>query len=324
MSEAINQEVFFDAMSGEKFLLHPLHRRVRAQYNGVMIADSEGAFVSVEWRDPARRIADIENNVFWMGHSFYFFPIADVKMENLVASEDRREDPRIGRGTYYSFRVGRRMVHKAAWIWDEPVAGMEHMAGLVGMNDLALDAMFEEEDELTAPRNPYHAVEVRNSSKHVRVVLDGVEIANSRNARMLFETGLPTRFYLPKQDVRMEYLEVKDLVTQCPYKGHAEYWDVRVNGQVHDGVVWSYKHPYPNVSKLEHLLGFYEERGMTIYVDGVARVAPGTAFPKGFLTKPESVPAESAPAGVAPATDDVVVEELPGISCACEIAPGQD
>jgi uncharacterized protein (DUF427 family) len=100
-----------------------------------------------------------------------------------------------------------------------------------------VDAWFEEDEEVfTHPRDPHTRVDVLPSSRHVRVEVDGLTIAESASPRLLFETGLPVRYYLPKTHVRMDLLMPTDTVTHCPYKGQAEYWSVRAGDQVHEAL----------------------------------------------------------------------------------------
>src|ERR687886_1601619 len=102
------------------------------------------------------------------------------------------------------------------------------LEGHVAFDWRALDAWFEEEDEIVghAP-DPYHRIDVRRTARHVRVSLDGTVLAESRRARVLFETSLPPRWYVPREDVEVE-LEPSELVTTCAYKGHARYWSARL------------------------------------------------------------------------------------------------
>jgi uncharacterized protein (DUF427 family) len=130
------------------------------------------------------------------------------------------------------------------------------------------DAWFEEDEEIFAyPRDPYHRVDVLNSSRHIKVVLGGEVVADSRRPRLLFETGLPTRYYLPKTDVRMDLLEPTATSSQCPYKGNAVYWSVKVGDQVFEDVVWGYPFPTPESEKIQNLVAFYNEK-VELYVDG--------------------------------------------------------
>ena len=91
--------------------------------------------------------------------------------------------------------------------------------------------------------------------------------------RLLFETGLRTRYYIPKIDVRMDLLEQTATVTQCPYKGNAAYWSARIGDQVFTDIVWSYPFPIPESTKIQNLLSFYNEK-TEIYVDGELEQAP--------------------------------------------------
>ena len=98
-----------------------------------------------------------------------------------------------------------------------------------------MDSWFEEDEEVyTHARDPYTRVDILASSRRVRVLLDGIELADSTSSMMLFETGLPVRYYLPKTHVRMDLLERSQTVTYCPYKGRADTWSVRVDGILHE------------------------------------------------------------------------------------------
>jgi uncharacterized protein (DUF427 family) len=131
-----------------------------------------------------------------------------------------------------------------------------------------MDSWFEEDEEVFVhPRDPYSRVDVVSSSRHVRVEIEGQVIAETRRPLLLFETGLPTRHYIPKQDVRMDLLEATDSHTRCPYKGIASYWSLNLDGKTFEDIVWSYPAPIPEIPKIENLLSFYNER-VDLYVDG--------------------------------------------------------
>jgi uncharacterized protein (DUF427 family) len=139
-----------------------------------------------------------------------------------------------------------------------------------------MDAWYEEDDEVFVhPRDPHHRVDVLNSSRHVKVVVEGVVVAETRRPRLLFETGLPTRYYIPKIDVRMDLLEPTDSITACPYKGRASYWSVRAGERLLEDLVWVYPAPIPECPKIENLLSFYNEK-VDIYVDGELQPRPKT------------------------------------------------
>jgi uncharacterized protein (DUF427 family) len=109
------------------------------------------------------------------------------------------------------------------------------------------------------------------------VALDGVTLAESPSPRLLFETGLPVRYYVPKTHVRMDLLEPSETVTHCPYKGRAQAWSVRVGGKLHENLAWSYPTPLPESQKIAGLIAFYNEK-VDLEVDGVRQQRPSTKF----------------------------------------------
>jgi uncharacterized protein (DUF427 family) len=141
-----------------------------------------------------------------------------------------------------------------------------------------MDHWFEENEEVFVhARDPYRRVDVLPSSRRVRVEIDGVTVADSTNSSFLFETGLPTRYYFPKVDVRMALLNPTETATQCPYKGTARYWSALVDGVTHDDIVWGYDRPLPESQKIMGLMSFYNEK-TDIYVDEVLQDRPKTMF----------------------------------------------
>jgi uncharacterized protein (DUF427 family) len=208
----------------------------------------------------------------------YYFPVEDVRTDLLAPSPTTAESPGKGRATYWSVRVGDRVAEDAAWAFRSPPAPLAELAGYVAFAWDRMDAWFEEDEEVFVhPRDPYHRVDVLHSSRHVRVEIEGVTLAESTRPRLLFETHLPTRYYLPKLDVRMDLLTPSPTRTRCPYKGEAVYWSAEVGGRTHRDIVWSYPHPIPECSKIENLLAFYNER-TDIYVDGELQPRPRTRW----------------------------------------------
>ena len=112
-----------------------------------------------------------------------------------------------------------------------------------------------------------HTITTRPSRAHVEVSLDGVKLAESDRPVLLDETGLPTRYYLPREDARTELLRPTSTHTTCPFKGQASYWSVEVGGAVHDDLVWSYESPIPEAEGIRGLMCFYNER-VELTVDG--------------------------------------------------------
>ena len=140
-----------------------------------------------------------------------------------------------------------------------------------------MDAWYEEEEEIFLhPRDPYKRVDVLKSSRHVRVVLSGETIAESDRPHLLFETGLPPRYYFPEEDVRMDLLEQSESTSICPYKGKAVYLSAKIGDELFEDLAWSYPDPIAESPKIKGLLAFYPERVEDIIVDGepVKKKAP--------------------------------------------------
>jgi len=107
---------------------------------------------------------------------------------------------------------------------------------------------------------PGHTITITPSDQHVEVRVDGETVAESDRPVLLEETGLPTRYYLPRDDVRMDLLRPTTFSTTCPFKGQASYWTLELGGNVHDGIVWSYEEPIPSAEGITGLLCFYNDR----------------------------------------------------------------
>jgi uncharacterized protein (DUF427 family) len=153
-------------------------------------------------------------------------------------------------------------------------------AGLVHVAWDSVDAWYEEDEEVFGghPRSPYARVDAIRSSRHVRVEIDGVVLAETTAPVLLFETGLPTRHYIQRTDVDFATLERTGTQTYCPYKGTtSDYWSARIGGALHEDIAWSYAYPSPQVLQIAGLVAFYDEKVDTFY-DGVPVARPRTKF----------------------------------------------
>jgi uncharacterized protein (DUF427 family) len=235
-------------------------KRVRAIFGGQVIADS------------------VRPLMVWEGPYYpaYYFPKADLKTEYFTETGQTQHSPSRGEGRLSTIRVGDREAPDAALEYtDSPI---EELRGYVRLDWPTMDAWFEEDEEVFVhPRDPHKRVDILASSRHLRVEIDGVTVADSHNPRLLFETGLPTRYYLPKTDLRLDLLEPSDTITRCPYKGEAEYYSVRVGDELHKDVVWYYRLPTPESQKIAGLACFYDEK-VDVYLDGVKQDRPKTPF----------------------------------------------
>ena len=235
-------------------------KRVRAYVAGVPVADSRRPLLV--WEVPY--------------YPAYYFPVEDVRTDLLVETGTTTHSPSRGDARHYTIKVGGEERVDAAWRYvDSPI---EELRDAVRLDWEALDGWFEEDEEVYVhPRNPYSRVDILATSRHVRVEVDGVVLADSTHGHVLFETGLPPRWYLPKVDVRMDLLVPSVTVSQCPYKGQAQYWSARVGDRMVEDVAWAYRTPLPESQKIAGMVCFYNER-VDLVIDGERLDRPKTIF----------------------------------------------
>jgi uncharacterized protein (DUF427 family) len=241
--------------------IEPAQRRVRTEFNGVTVADTRRALLVWERQLPV-----------------YYFRRDDVR-DGVLVEAGERHDPGVGAAKLYSVQVGDRVAERAAWSRDQLAAGDHSLAGHVTFDWKAMDAWYEEDDEVFVhARDPYHRVDVLRSSRHVRVVVLGQTVAETRRPSLLFETGLPVRTYVPRADVLMDLLVPSDTRTQCPYKGVASYYSVKVGNQLVRDLVWSYRYPIPECPRIQDLVCFFDEQVDAVIVDGEEVAKPRTPW----------------------------------------------
>jgi uncharacterized protein (DUF427 family) len=241
----------------------PSPRRVRGDLGGEVVVDSRAVMLLHE-----------------TGHQpVWYFPRADVRADLLERSEKRTRCPWKGEASYWSVRVGDRLAPDAAWAYLDPLPDAPPLAEYMAFHWDALDRWREEDEEVhTHVRDPYHRIDVLPTSRHVRVSLDGEPLAESRRAVVLFETGLPPRWYFLEDDVRTELLEpCPDERTGCPYKGFAEYRSVRLGDRVERALAWTYREPSRAAAPIAGRLAFFDER-VDLEVDGEAWERPRTQW----------------------------------------------
>lgn len=237
-------------------------KRVRAVFGGETVVDSRRTLI-----------------LFEKGHlPVYYFPIEDVRRDLLEPSPRRTTCPRKGEASYYTVRAGGRVAEHAVWHYTDPIPGCPDISRHVAFYWNAMDSWWEEDDEVFVhPRDPYHRVDVLRSSRHVRVEIDGIAVADTRRPLLLLETGLPERWYIPPADVHLAALRPTDAATACPYKGEARYFSFDGAGGEHPNVAWSYPAPIPECSKIEQAICFFNER-VDLFVDGELRERPRTRW----------------------------------------------
>jgi uncharacterized protein (DUF427 family) len=112
-----------------------------------------------------------------------------------------------------------------------------------------------------------HTISIVPTVAHVEVRVGGRLLATTDRAMKLDETGLPARYYLPTDDVQMDLLRPTTFHTNCPFKGEASYWSLDIDGETHDGIVWSYETPTAQAAEVRGMLSFYPDR-TEVTVDG--------------------------------------------------------
>ena len=206
----------------------------------------------------------------------YYVPLSDVAMDLLVPEGHTQSTAR-GEVEVHSLRVGEVVRPRGAKVLRRSaVPGLD---ATVRFAWDALDAWFEEDERVFVhPRNPYVRVDALRSTRTVRVELDGVSLARTSSPVLVFETGLPTRFYVNRTEVDFSHLVPSDTVSACPYKGTTSaYWSASVGGNVRRDVAWSYDFPTAPLLPIAGLVAFYNER-VDLTVDGRRLERPQTRF----------------------------------------------
>ena len=235
-------------------------KRVRARIGGTFVAESDAPRMMIPERGPVRT---------------YLFP-RDAVREDLIVGDGRTRDTPFGTVRDVDLEVDGRVVEAVLRYHDKPKD--RELVDLVAVHWDRVDAWYEEDEEVFVhPRDPFHRVDVLRSGRHVVIEVDGTVVAESRRPTLLFETGLPTRYYLPQTDVRLEHLEPSDTETACPYKGDASYHHVRVGDKTHKDLVWCYKTPIDGVLGVQGLFCFFNER-VDLSVDGTPQERPDTPW----------------------------------------------
>ena len=233
----------------------PSPKRVRVMANGKTVADSLCAGLLFETGDMP----------------VYYFPRHDVRIDLLEANSHRTRCPYKGEASYWNLKVGHRAVENAVWTYEEPSEAAAEIKQALAFAWDKVDHWFEEDEEVFGhARDPHQRIDVRPSSREVRAFFNGEMIARTRRALFLFETGLPTRYYIPPEDVRAEFLAPSRKTSICPYKGQASYWSVRIGDRTSEDAVWAYLAPLPECPRITGHYCFYPEKIDKFEVEGDA------------------------------------------------------
>lgn len=253
----------FPAMIAPVGHVEPAPRRVRAFLDGVPVVDTVRARYVWEWPN----------------YPQYYVPLDDVDPACLV-DDGRTHRTRLGEVRRFSLSVGGSLRPGSVRVHTGDVD--PRLTGLARVAWDAPDAWFEEDEEdeeiFVHPRNPYTRVDAVRSNRPVRIELDGLLLADAPVSVMVFETGLPTRYYVDRTSVDFTHLEPSITKTPCPYKGRtSSYWSVRSGSTLHEDLGWAYDFPTRAMAPIAGLMAFYNEK-VDISVDGERLERPVTHF----------------------------------------------
>jgi uncharacterized protein (DUF427 family) len=240
--------------------IEPVPRRIRAQLGGVTVLDTTAARYVWEWPY----------------YPQYYVPLRDV-LYGVLADDGHTEETRRGEARVQTMRAGGEVRSGAAKVYR--ASPLPELVDTVRFDWDALDAWYEEDEQVYVhPRSPYVRVDALRSTRPVRVELEGVLLAASSSAVMVFETGLPTRYYVNRTEIDLDALVPSETTTACPYKGvTSHYWSVRVGAKLHPDLAWSYDYPTRQLQPITGLVAFYNEK-VDITVAGERLERPRTHF----------------------------------------------
>ena len=231
------------APKGHVLYLEDTEKRVRAVFNGETVADS-------------RRVKVLHET----GHlPVYYFPEEDLRHDLLEDTLHTTHCPFKGDASYRSVRVGDRVAENAVWHYEDLMPSAPPIAGYAAFYGEKMDRWLEEDEETFGhPHDPYHRVDVLQSSRSVKVTANGEVVAETDRPMLLFETGLPVRYYIPREDVATQKLGPSETRTVCPYKGIASYHSLHAGGKKIEDAAWYYPAPLPESQKVRDHLCFYD------------------------------------------------------------------
>jgi uncharacterized protein (DUF427 family) len=238
--------------------VEPVPRRIRAVLAGETVVDTTRALYV--WESP--------------NFPQYYIPLGDVRADILHPEGTKLHTSR-GDVVVHALRAGAVQRPHAAKVLEE--SALAELSGTVRFEWSALDAWFEEDEEVFVhPRNPYTRVDALRSTRRVRVAIDGTVLGETSAPVLVFETGLPTRYYLNPTEVDFSHLVRSGTVTACPYKGTTTgYWSVDAGGHVLSDCAWTYGSPRRDVLPIAGLIAFYNEM-VDIFLDGRQLPRPTT------------------------------------------------
>jgi uncharacterized protein (DUF427 family) len=229
--------------------VEPLRRRMRVRFGDSWIADSEQVVLLFE---PGR-------------YPVAYFPEGDIVSGVLEKMSHKTQHSQLGATAWYSVSCGERTVQRAAWQYTDLPAYAGELQGRVAFAWRAMDAFFEEDERIIGhAADPYHRIDIRQTSRRLLVRYGDRVIADTTRARVLYESGFAPRWYVPREDISASHLLQSTHQTFCPYKGVCRYYDI---GDARLAA-WYYPEAYPEVKRIEDMVSFEPDK-VVVELDGI-------------------------------------------------------
>ncbi len=272
---AIGHFLVPDHLPGRLLFAEPLRRRMRVRFGGAWIVDSEDV---VLLHEPGR-------------YPVAYFPQNAITDNTLEPIEHTTSHKDLGPTSWYNVRVGTNSTPRAAWEHTELPDYASDLKGRVAFAWRAMDAFYEEDERIVGhAADPYHRIDIRQTSRHLVVQYGGQVIADTTRPLALYESRFAPRWYVPRSDVEASALTPAKGQTFCPYKGLCSYYDIADARKA----AWSYEEAWPEVGRISGRVSFEPDK-VEVHLDGTRlRLEPGqSVFPHGIdrnLTLDEAGP----------------------------------
>ena len=253
---AIGHFLVPDPLPERLLFAEPLRRRMRVRFGGEWIAESEDVVLLHE-----------------PGHyPVAYFPAGAVTEGVLEPAERTTRHRDLGLTSWYTVRAGTSSTQRAAWQHTELPGYAGDLKGRVAFAWRAMDAFYEEDERIVGhAADPYHRIDIRQTSRHLVVRYQDRVITDSSRPLALYESGFAPRWYVPRADVDSSALTPAEDQTFCPYKGMCSYYDI---ADV-KGAAWSYEDAWPEVGRIRGMVSFEPDK-VEVYLDSTRmRLEPG-------------------------------------------------
>ncbi|WP_205746762.1 DUF427 domain-containing protein [Duganella callida] len=220
---------------------------MRVELAGEWIADSEEVILLHE---PGR-------------YPVAYFPISSISSTALIPEERKTQHKDLGETSWFTVSVGGKESRHAAWQHTGLPEHASILDGFVAFAWRAMDGFYEEDERIFGhAADPYHRIDIRQTSRHLVVQDSGQTIAETRRPLVLYESGFAPRWYVPRADVDESFLRMVEGQTFCPYKGLASYYDI---GERHKAA-WSYQEAWPEAARISDYISFEADK-IDVFID---------------------------------------------------------